>query len=189
MGQRLCLGRALLHDPEVLILDEPAAGLDPKARVELKHLIRILAEEGKTVFISSHILSELDEMCDTLLFLNQGQIIHHGSSESLRRGSDGSTLISIELIETSDALREWVEVNPEVKFLESTKSGGRIEIESIEPDAIATILRRMIESGLTITQFHQEERKLEDAFIEILGEIESTGVTIVSRPNTVASQT
>jgi len=64
MGQRLCLGRALIHDPKVLILDEPAAGLDPKARVELRHLIRILAQEGKTILISSHILSELGEMCE-----------------------------------------------------------------------------------------------------------------------------
>ena len=86
MGQRLCLGRALIHDPDLLILDEPAAGLDPKARVELKHLIRILAEDGKTVFISSHILSELGEMCDTLLFIDQGKIIHHGSADSPQAG-------------------------------------------------------------------------------------------------------
>lgn len=170
MGQRLCLGRALLHDPEVLILDEPAAGLDPKARVELKHLIRILAAEGKTVFISSHILSELDEMCDTLLFINQGRIIHHGSSESLRRGTSGSSIFAVDLLEPGDRLREWADVNPDVKYLDGTKQGGRIEIDSVEPQIIATTLRRMIESGLTITQFRQEERKLEDAFIEILGE-------------------
>jgi ABC-2 type transport system ATP-binding protein len=70
----------LLHDPEVLILDEPAAGLDPKARVEFKRLIRLLAAEGKTVFISSHILSELGEICDSLLFIDQGRIVHHGSA-------------------------------------------------------------------------------------------------------------
>ena len=180
MGQRLCLGRALLHDPEVLILDEPAAGLDPKARVELKHLIRILAEEGKTVFISSHILSELDEMCDTLLFINQGQIIHHGSSESLRRGTSGSSIFSVDLIEPGDKLREWADTNPDVKFLDGTRNGGRLEIDSIEPEVIGTILRRMIEAGLTVTQFRQEERKLEDAFIEILGQIEASGVPIVS---------
>ncbi len=180
MGQRLCLGRALLHDPEVLILDEPAAGLDPKARVELKHLIRILADEGKTVFISSHILSELDEMCDTLLFINQGKIIHHGSSESLRRGTSGSSIFSVDLLETSDELREWADINPEVKFLDSNKQGVRIEIESVDPNVIGATLRRMIESGLTVTQFRQEERKLEDAFIEILGEIEASGVPIVS---------
>ncbi len=180
MGQRLCLGRALLHDPEVLILDEPAAGLDPKARVELKHLIRILAEEGKTVFISSHILSELDEMCDTLLFINQGQIIHHGSSESLRKGTSGTTIIAVDLIESTAKLQEWAELSPDVEYLDGTKNGGRLKIDSIEPEVIGTVLRRMIQDGLTVTQFSQEERKLEDAFIEILGEIEASGVPIVS---------
>ncbi|MDF1824490.1 MAG: ABC transporter ATP-binding protein [Verrucomicrobiales bacterium] len=180
MGQRLCLGRALLHDPEVLILDEPAAGLDPKARVELKHLIRILAEEGKTVFISSHILSELDEMCDTLLFINQGQIIHHGSSESLRKGNSGTTIIAVDLVESSEKLKAWADLNPDASFIDGTKNGGRLKIESVDPTIIATTLRRMIQDGLTITQFTQEERKLEDAFIEILGEIEASGVPIVS---------
>lgn len=180
MGQRLCLGRALLHDPEVLILDEPAAGLDPKARVELKHLIRILAREGKTVFISSHILSELGEMCDSLLFINQGQIIHHGSAESLRRGSAATSLVEVQLAGNIDKLAEWASLSPHVTFREATKSGGRLEIDSLEPDIIASVLRRMINDGLPVTDFHLQERKLEDAFIEILGEIEASGTPIVS---------
>lgn len=176
MGQRLCLGRALLHDPEILILDEPAAGLDPRARVELKHLIRILAEEGKTVFISSHILSELDEMCDSLLFINQGKIIHHGTSESLRRGSGGTTLVEVRLSEDTERLREWAELAPHVTFKEATKFGGLIEIDSIEKATISSVLRRMINDDLPVTDFHQLEKKLEDAFIEILGELESGNV-------------
>ncbi len=180
MGQRLCLGRALLHDPDILILDEPAAGLDPKARVELKHLIRILAEEGKTVFISSHILSELDEMCDSLLFINHGKIIHHGTSESLRRGSGGTTLVEVRLSEEFDRLREWAELAPHVTFKEATRFGGLIEIDSIEKATISSVLRRMIKDDLPVTDFHQLEKKLEDAFIEILGELESSGTPIVS---------
>ncbi|MCG8600200.1 MAG: ABC transporter ATP-binding protein [Verrucomicrobiales bacterium] len=180
MGQRLCLGRALLHDPDVLILDEPAAGLDPKARVELKHLIRILAEEGKTVFISSHILSELGEMCDSLLFINSGRIIHHGSAESLRKGSAENTVVNVQIMEDPDKLREWAELSPNVKYIDATKQGGRIEIDSVENDVIASVLRRMIKSDLSVIDFHQEERKLEDAFIEILGEIEASGGAIVN---------
>ena len=103
MTQRLCLGRSLIHDPQVLILDEPAAGLDPKARVELKHLIRILAEEGKTIFISSHILSELGEMCDSLLFINDGRIVHHGDAESLLQGSDATGGFFYDVQITGDA--------------------------------------------------------------------------------------
>lgn len=180
MGQRLCLGRALLHDPSVLILDEPAAGLDPKARVELKHLIRILSEEGKTVFISSHILSELGEMCDSLLFINQGQIIHHGSADSLKRGSSATCLIEVQLAAQPERLQEWAELSPNVNFVDATKDGGRIEIDSIEKEVIAKVLRRMINDGLEVVDFHLQERKLEDAFIEILGEIEASGTPIVS---------
>lgn len=180
MGQRLCLGRALIHDPEVLILDEPAAGLDPKARVELKHLIRILAEEGKTVFISSHILSELDEMCDSLLFINQGKIIHHGTSESLRKGSSETSIIDVQLAHSPERLQEWAVLAPNVTFKNSTKTGGRIEVDSVDDEMIATVLRRIIKDDLPVTDFHLQERRLEDAFIEILGEIEASGTPIVS---------
>ena len=172
MGQRLCLGRALIHDPEVLILDEPAAGLDPKARVELKHLIRILAEDGKTVFISSHILSELGEMCDSLLFINHGKIIHHGTAESLKQTGSGLTLVDVQVDGDPEKLIEWAQLSPHVKLKDSRKAGARIEIDSVKPDDIAGVLRRMVQDGLPVVEFHREERKLEDAFIEIVGEME-----------------
>ncbi|MDF1815158.1 MAG: ABC transporter ATP-binding protein [Verrucomicrobiales bacterium] len=180
MGQRLCLGRALIHDPEVLILDEPAAGLDPKARVELKHLIRILAEEGKTVFISSHILSELGEMCDSLLFINHGQIIHHGSADSLKKGSTSITQVTVEVADDPAKLVDWATMAPHVTFKEITKTGARIEIDSVDPEVISLVLKRMVNEGIPVIEFHKEERKLEDAFIEILGEIEASGQAIVS---------
>jgi ABC-2 type transport system ATP-binding protein len=173
MGQRLCLGRALIHDPEVLILDEPAAGLDPKARVELKHLIRILAEDGKTVLISSHILSELAEMCDSLLFINEGRIIHQGTAESLKQNGNGATIIKVEIHGDPFKLPEWAQMSPHVKLLETLKAGARIEVNSIDPEVISGVLRRMVNDGLPVVEFHREERKLEDAFIDILGEIES----------------
>ena len=170
MTQRLGLGRALLHDPEVLIMDEPAAGLDPKARVELKHLIRILAEEGKTIFISSHILSELGEMCDHLLFMNNGKLVHEGDAESLRVFGEGagSSLYSVHLLGDAEKLADWAAVNPHVKYLETSKRGGRIEIESTDPEKAAYVLARMIADGLKVTDFHREERNLEDAFIDLL---------------------
>lgn len=173
MSQRLCLGRALIHDPDVLILDEPAAGLDPKARVELKHLIRILAEDGKTVLISSHILSELAEMCDSLLFINKGKIIHQGSAENLKRDDSGATVIKVEIHGNNAKLAEWAQMSPNVKLKETLKNGARLEVDSIEPEVIASVLSRMIRDGLSVVEFHREERKLEDAFIDILGEIEA----------------
>jgi ABC-2 type transport system ATP-binding protein len=170
MTQRLGLGRALLHDPEVLIMDEPAAGLDPKARVELKHLIRILAEEGKTIFISSHILSELGEMCDHLLFMNNGKLVHEGDAESLRvfGAGAGNALYSVHLVGSPEVLSDWAALNPNVTYLDSLKRGGRIEIDSTDPEKAAYVLSRMIADGLKITEFHREERNLEDAFIDLL---------------------
>ncbi len=169
MGQRLCLGRALIHDPDLLILDEPAAGLDPKARVELKHLIRILAEEGKTVFISSHILSELGEMCDSLLFIDEGKIIHHGSSDSLKQSDHAYTVVDVRVAGDPGKLNEWIEMSEHVTLEETRKNGARVHIDSIDAEVIAAVLRRMINDGLTVIEFHREERRLEDAFIDILG--------------------
>jgi len=176
MTQRLGLGRALLHDPEVLIMDEPAAGLDPKARVELKHLIRVLSEEGKTIFISSHILSELGEMCDHLLFVNDGQLVHQGDSQSLLRHGElaDTTQYRVELIGEPDSLAEWASMNPNVTYLETIKQGGRIQIDSADPEKAAYILTRMIQDGLKISEYHREERNLEDAFIDLLEQTNGT---------------
>ncbi|MDP0490784.1 MAG: ABC transporter ATP-binding protein [Verrucomicrobiota bacterium JB023] len=174
MTQRLGLGRALIHDPQILIMDEPAAGLDPKARVELKHLIRILAQEGKTIFISSHILSELGEMCDSLLFINGGRIVHHGDAESLKQGSDatGGLFYDVQVAERPEAVNDWAILNPGVEFIESRKRGGRIRIDSTDPHQAAEVLSRMVRDGVKVIEFHREERNLEDAFIDILGRID-----------------
>jgi ABC-2 type transport system ATP-binding protein len=172
MGQRLCLGRALVHDPDVLILDEPAAGLDPKARVELKHLIRVLANDGKTILISSHILSELGEMCDSLLFINAGKIVHHGTAESLKRGGATGTLFDVRVAGDPQRLSEWCAMNPGIELAELRQKGGRVKIDSEDETEIAGVLRRMIGAGLEVSEFHREERNLEDAFIDLLGTLE-----------------
>jgi len=189
MTQRLGLARSLIHDPQVMIMDEPAAGLDPKARVELKHLIRILAEEGKTVFISSHILSELGEMCDSLLFVNNGRIVHHGDAESLRTGSDsaGGFLYDVQLIGDAQSISDWTVINPNVEFLETRKRGGRIRIDTNDPSVAADVLGKMIRDGLRITEFHREERNLEDAFIDILGKIDQGNASPIQASTTATT--
>jgi len=188
MTQRLGLGRALLQDPQVLVMDEPAAGLDPKARVELKHLIRVLAQEGKTIFISSHILSELGEMCDSLLFINNGRIVHHGDAETLKRGSDsvGGVLYDVQVDGDPQLVSDWAVLQPNVEFLESRKQGGRIRIDTQDPTKAADVLARMIKDGLRITEFHREQRNLEDAFIDMLGRLDA-GQEALSPPPLPAS--
>jgi ABC-2 type transport system ATP-binding protein len=176
MGQRLCFGRMLLPDPEFLILDEPAAGLDPKARIEFKNLVRLLADRGKTLLISSHILSELGEMCDTLLFIDGGKIVYHGAAEDLRRGlpqasgeaANTRVVINVVLAERPTALSEWVDMNPGWSLIEGHRDGGRLAFDSDDSAKIAGALRKMVNDGLLVVDFHREERRLEDAFVDMI---------------------
>jgi ABC-2 type transport system ATP-binding protein len=168
MGQRLCLGRALLHDPEVLVLDEPAAGLDPRARVEFIRLVRLLAADGKTLFISSHILSELGEMCDTLLFIDQGRLVHHGSAESLTHHQEKGSLVSVTVCGDPERLQEWALVHPGVEWLGDGKDGGRLLFDPGDAEHLRDALRRMIGDGIEVVEFRRDRRRLEDAFVSIL---------------------
>ena len=187
MTQRLCLGRALVHDPDVLVLDEPAAGLDPKARVELKHLIRLLAAEGKTLLISSHILSELGEMCDSLIFINHGKIIHDGDAESLMRHTDvtGGIYLDVHLASNPEALGPWCQMQPNVELVEASKQGGRLRLAADDPAQAAALLARMVKDGLTVMEFHREQRNLEDAFMAMVGLPEMQPPPLPQQPETM----
>jgi ABC-2 type transport system ATP-binding protein len=168
MGQRLCLGRALINDPDLLLLDEPAAGLDPKARIEFKNLIRILAGQGKTIVISSHILSELGEMCSTMLFIDKGRIIHHGSSENLRRGDEAFFRVEMEIDGAVERLLEWAALQPGLTLVESTNRSARFDFAAKEASDLARLLRRAVADGIPVCDFHRLERRLEDAFVDVL---------------------
>jgi ABC-2 type transport system ATP-binding protein len=182
MGQRLCLGRALINEPALLLLDEPAAGLDPKARIEFKNLIRILSQQGKTILISSHILSELDEMCDSMLFIDKGRIVHHGSSETLRRGETKDVRLEIEVVGSPDRLLEWAALQSGLKLVESTNRGARFDFTALQPDDLVQLLRRAIADGIAVSDFHRLERRLEDAFIDLLRKSNDSSTTSTPPP-------
>lgn len=172
--QRLCLGRALLSDPEVLVLDEPAAGLDPKARIEFKNLVKLLAQKGKTLFISSHILSELGEMCDHLLFIDNGRQVHSGTSDSLRYHMDAGQLkLRMSFVGDRIKLEKWVEQNEAVSLLGDTNGSIEILVDEqagMDPNKQqAEILRSMLDAGIEVYAYNRIERRLEDAFIDLLG--------------------
>jgi ABC-2 type transport system ATP-binding protein len=166
-SQRLCLARMLIPDPEVLVMDEPAAGLDPKARIEVKNLVRLLASAGKTLFISSHILSELEQMCDTLLFIRAGKIVHHGSAESLKQREGRPAHVKIHLAAPAD-LEEWCSLHPGVEFVEQDLTGVRIRVEDAAPEALALLLKKLLASNLPVSGFVREDLRLEDAFVDLL---------------------
>lgn len=166
--QRLCLARTLINDPEFLILDEPAAGLDPKARLEFKNLIRILRARGKTILISSHILSELAEMCETFVFMDNGRVVHDGDKDSLL---DDAETEGFCFEVAADMPREDLEnilvVRAGWKVLELTRNGVVAEFASRNTSEIALELKRLT-AEVPVYEFHRREQRLEDAFVNML---------------------
>lgn len=171
-AQRLCLGRTLLPDPELLVLDEPAAGLDPRARIEVKNLVRILAGEGKTLFISSHILSELEQMCDAMLFISGGRIMHQGSSESLKVKEGHPSLVRVRLAAEAECLEDWISFQAGVELFERDKQSVRLKVEQAGAEPLATLLQKMVKEGFPVCGFEREEIRLEDAFVDLLSRSE-----------------
>jgi ABC-2 type transport system ATP-binding protein len=150
----------------VLVLDEPAAGLDPKARIEFKNLVRLLAQRGKTIFISSHILSELGEMCDQLLFIDAGRIVHHGSTESLVQHRGVETLVEIRVSGDLEALYNWIGASLDVELVDRMNNGVRVRVP--ETVNLSSLLRRLVLDGIEVSGFFKVERRLEDAFVDML---------------------
>ncbi len=118
MKQRLCLARSLIHDPKVLILDEPASGLDPRARVEMREIIKQLKQMGKTILISSHILPELAEMCDEIGVIDRGKLIAHGNVDSIQSKLQGDKNITIKVLHEIEKTVKFLEEDPFVSSIE-----------------------------------------------------------------------
>lgn len=173
MSQRLALGRTLIHDPEALILDEPAAGLDPRARVELRELIHLLASQlNKTVLISSHILTELGEICDSAAIIEAGRILASGTIEEIakvqrqRRGKSTATVLALRVIKGVADVERWLLQQP---FVSSVKLAGQVAGFEFEGDEAARhkLLKDLLAQGFEVVEFHGKSESLEDAFMAI----------------------
>ena len=176
MKQRLCLARALIHDPEVLILDEPASGLDPRARVEMKAIIRELKIMGKTILISSHILPELAEMCDEVGIIDRGRLLLNGPVPDILRKMTGQKTIFVRISTEMDRAVAFFEDEPQVGRIEKEPKTGTIQFLFDGDDEMQRqLLKRALEAGIPIISFHDEEKKLEEAFIEILKGSDANG--------------
>ena len=112
MKQRALLAKTLVHDPEVLLLDEPAANLDPKARIDLRNLLRKLASEGKTVLVSSHVLSELQDLCDTIGIMKDGTMIHSGTIDEIAEKTNPARTVQVHLTEAFDGIEDCLKDFP-----------------------------------------------------------------------------
>lgn len=166
MKQRLCLARSLIHDPKFLILDEPASGLDPRARVEMKEILRELRSMGKTVLISSHILPELSELCTSIGIIDSGKLIASGSVSDIVEKMSRTGRIKIRVAGQEE---EAAKVLMEIPGIGSISSiGDVIEVDvSGGNDACVNILRILVEKGIPVISFQPVEDSLETVFMHL----------------------
>ena len=166
MKQRLCLGRAMVHDPAVLILDEPAAGLDPRARIELRQMIRRLADEGKTILVSSHILTELAEMCDRVGIIEQGQLLAVGTIDQIQKGREARSDVKVRILGGCQQLIAWLAARGDVDHI---RQDGELALFSHtgEQAAQAQLLREIVLAGFAVAEFASHNRSLEDVFMHV----------------------
>ncbi|MDN5348242.1 MAG: type transport system ATP-binding protein [Clostridia bacterium] len=168
MQQRLCLARALIHDPQVLLLDEPASGLDPLARVEMRELLKELCHLGKTIVISSHILSELADLCTHIGMVAEGRVIREGPLNEVLASSQ-ERKISLRCLGPVEAAVEILESWPGAKIL--NRAGQQVEFSlSDGPEEAAALLRALAASEAEVVHFAETERSLEDTFLKLARE-------------------
>ncbi len=166
MKQRLCLAKTLVHDPPVLILDEPASGLDPRARVEVKALLKELRRMGKTILISSHILTELADCCTSVGIIERGKLLMHGPIEEVYRRIRGNQVIDARFGKNLDRGLSIVRSNPEVRDVQVDGSQITIEFATADHDG-ASLLKELVSNDVEVKSFAEKEPTLEDVFMMV----------------------
>ena len=171
MKQRLCLARALVHDPQVLLLDEPASGLDPRARIEMRELIRELRRMGKTILVSSHILPELEELCTWVGFIDRGRMVAAGPMADVRNRVLVGRRLRVELVDPDDvklfAARDQVADRAGVIEVELVENGLEVAVE--EQFADQELLMALVQAGVAVRSFAPVTVDLSEAFMRLTG--------------------
>lgn len=166
MKQRLCLAKTLLHDPALLILDEPAAGLDPRARVELRELVTALADEGKAVLISSHILTELSEVCHTVAVIEAGRLQAKGRVDDMMRGARDEVPVAVRALCRPDDLLRALAESRGVRDPRIEGDAVVFRFEGSDEDR-AGLLAELVRRGLDPVDFAARINNLEDVFMSV----------------------
>ena len=173
MKQRLCLARCLIHDPQVLILDEPASGLDPRARIEMRETLKNLKSMNKTIIISSHILPELAEMCDQIGVVDHGKLVANGSVIEIHDKLQQQKVIQVRTFNRHEDVFAFFKNEHDVLDIQLHEDGG-IEFEYKGSDyQQQDLLKRAIQADLPLLGFNQVETDLEDIFMDITKEVEN----------------
>lgn len=168
MKQRVSLGRALVYDPDVLVLDEPAAGLDPRARVELRELLALLAERKKAILISSHILTELTEICNGVVIIERGKLLETGTIEDVLKKSSARRTVAIRLLNHQQGPLLLKELLQTPFVLNAREQGTEVHFElSGDENAACDILAELIAKQFRILEFRQTKADLEDIFMNV----------------------
>ena len=164
MKQRLCLAKTLVHDPPVLILDEPASGLDPRARVEVKALLKELRRMGKTILISSHILTELADCCTSIGIIERGHLLMHGPIDEVYRRIRGNRTIIIKFIDNQEVGISIIRSLAETREVQVENSRVTAELEA-DDEQISALMQRLVAEGVRMYSFADKEPTLEDVFM------------------------
>lgn len=172
MKQRLCLARSMVHDPELLILDEPASGLDPRARFEMKEILRELHNRGKTILISSHILPELAQMCTNIGIIEKGKLVVSGTVEEIVSARGNTSPIVMKFISSQEKAVEVLKKNNLVDNIIIQDNSISILFKGNEEDE-ANLLTALIQNGARLSSFVREESSLESLFLQITDSEES----------------
>ncbi|MEM9364413.1 MAG: ABC transporter ATP-binding protein [Planctomycetota bacterium] len=166
MKQRLCLAKTLVHDPPVLILDEPASGLDPRARVEVKALLKELRNMGKTILISSHILTELADCCSSIGIIERGQLLMTGPIDSVYKKIRRNRIVEISFVENEEAGITILRSSPALRDLEIRPDRVIAELET-DDTGLAELLDYLIAQGVRMRSYHDRDPTLEDVFMSV----------------------
>ncbi len=168
MKQRLCVARALLHNPKLLILDEPNSGLDPRARVEMKELLKNLHSMGKTIIISSHILSELSEMCTSIGIMNRGKLVTAGRIEDIMQKLSNDKRIHVHVASEMEPVVRMMKEQAGV-VVESVREDEIIINHSGTDEQLCALIGYLIQNKVVLTGFNKEEGNLESLFMQLTG--------------------
>ncbi len=164
MKQRLCLAKTLVHDPPVLVLDEPASGLDPRARVEVKALLKELRKMGKTILISSHILTELADCCTSIGIIERGKLLMHGPIEDVYRRIRRNRIVVIKFLDNYEVGLSIIRKTPEIRDVQIEDKRVTLELAADEQQ-VAALMERLVAEGVRMHSFAEKEPTLEDVFM------------------------
>ena len=173
MKQRVSVARALLHDPPVLVMDEPAAGLDPRARVELRELLKLLSWQGKAILISSHILTELAEICNGVVIIEHGKILRAGTMDKILAGDVPRRTVHIRILERHEEVTKHLLQTPSVEKA-SLLVDNTVEVEVNGPETVCCeLLVGLVQGGYRVVEFRQRRADLEEIFMNVTkGEVQ-----------------